>query len=172
MIDLILIIIFMVLSIDIFMVYKYKVMHKSRHKYGLAALHVLVLLLNIIFIFYLGIKYYNDIKTNFLGYVFVLIGFLLGLAALRTIKETAILPKNKLVVKGPYKYMRHPIYMADIIMLFGLSLVFGSLYLLTYTIALVFALRYLAKKEEKELVKRFGNNYKDYIQKVKGFGIF
>lgn len=149
------------------MPYKYKIMYKSKHKYLLALLHLSVLALNLFFIFYLGMNYYNDIKINFLGYVFILIGGLLIAYTLIIMREAAILPKNKLLTKGPFKYARHPIYIGYVTIVFGLSLIFGSLQLFIYTIALTFALNYLAKKEEEELIKRFGKAYLDYKKKVK-----
>ena len=171
MIDLILMVILMAFSIDILLVYKYKIMYKSKHKFLLAFLHASILLVNLFFIFYLGFIYQNKISIiiNIVGVIFVLLGMLLTVYTLVFLKEIAILPKNKLITGGPFKYSRHPIYLGYMLAVIGLSFFFGSLYLLIYSIALAFALNYLAKQEEKELVNRFGKVYLDYIKKVKRF---
>ena len=171
MLDLILIIMLMVFSIDVLLVYKYKIMYKSKHKFLLALLHTSILLINLSFIFYLGFIYKNKISIiiNTFGIIFVLLGILLTIYTLIFLKEIAILPKNKLIIEGPFKYSRHPIYLGYILVVSGLSFLFGSLYLLIYLIALIFALNYLAKQEEKELVNRFGKVYLDYMKKVKRF---
>ncbi len=172
MIDLILIIIFMIFSIDVLLAYKYKIMYKSKHKFLLAFLHLFILLINMVFILYLGIVYSNKIPIiNIFGFIFLLFGISYIIYTLYFLKEAAILPKNKLIIKGPFNYSRHPIYVGHITIVLGLSLIFGSLHLFIYTIFLILALNYLAKKEEEELIKRFGKSYLDYIKKVPRFNI-
>ena len=98
MIDLVLMVILMVFSIDILLVYKYKIMYKSRHKFLLAFLHASILIVNLFFIFYLGFIYQNKISIiiNIVGVIFVLLGMLLTVYTLVFLKEIAILPKNKI----------------------------------------------------------------------------
>jgi len=171
MIDLIIIILLMFFLIDIVMVYKFKIMYKSKHKYFLALLHASILIINIIFIFYLGIVYSNKIflALNIVGIIILVIGILLTIYTLIFLKEIAILPKNKLIIKGPFKYARHPIYLGYILIVLGLSSFFSSLYLLIYLLFLVLALNYLSRKEEEELIQRFGKQYLNYIKTTPRF---
>ncbi len=170
MIDLILMVILMFFSIDIILAYKYKIMHKSKHKYFLAFLHAYILLLNLFFIFYLGIAYSKNIfLLKILGAFLMLLGIYITIHTLIVLKEAAILPKNKLIIKGPFKYARHPIYLGYILIVFGFSSFFSSLYLLIYSLFLVLALNYLSRKEEEELIQRFGRLYLNYMKKTHRF---
>lgn len=76
---------------------------------------------------------------------------------------------HTLVVSGPYRYVRHPFYVA-----FALGLVGGSLamanwfFLLTGSIPLGFLVA-RTRIEEQKLVARFGVEYQDYMRRVGRF---
>ena len=74
---------------------------------------------------------------------------------------------SKLALSGPYKYVRNPIYFADLIAFSALSLCLKPVGLL---IPLLIRVHYyqLIKYEEKKLVTRFGRTYSDYILSVPG----
>jgi len=69
----------------------------------------------------------------------------------------------KLIKKGPYRYIRHPMYIGVILEAVSIPLVFNSYYTLVFA-AIVYvpliALR--AYLEENELIKIFGANYIKY----------
>ena len=71
-----------------------------------------------------------------------------------------------LVKDGPYKYIRHPIYLATILELFGITILFNTFYSLIFVMlgSPVYALR--AFFEEKKLVEIFGGEYLLYRQEV------
>ena len=82
---------------------------------------------------------------------------------------------NKLTKNGPYKFVRHPIYSADIILGIGIFLFFPSQKILSCLIWLIIVLSIWMKLEEKSLIIKFGNEYKKYksstpmlIPKMKG----
>lgn len=91
----------------------------------------------------------------------------LGLVTLST--RPQISPQkvsSSLVVVGPYRLVRHPVYFTEWGLLLGLGLVTASwlpLFLLAITL-LVDPI--VTRFEEKELVERFGNDYSDYQKKV------
>ncbi len=98
---------------------------------------------------------------------FLLISVYAGLL-IWSIKHIVKAKKNKkLATTGPYSLCRHPMY-AGIALLInpGLAIIFQSWALLEVSIILYFFWRYLAKKEEKELLKYFGEKYKNYSKKV------
>jgi protein-S-isoprenylcysteine O-methyltransferase Ste14 len=74
-----------------------------------------------------------------------------------------------LITSGLYRYIRHPLYLSLILGGFGimmkdlkwLSLILGIVNLL--------ALYLTAKVEEKEMIKRFGKDYADYMCTTKMF---
>lgn len=74
-----------------------------------------------------------------------------------------VMPTQRLLVKGPFRYCRNPMTLGTILAYFGLSLWKGSVFslLLTISIAALLIL-YLKLVEEKELAMRFGKEYLDY----------
>ena len=75
--------------------------------------------------------------------------------------------KHKLVVNGPYKYVRHPMYAG-----FWLWSLFQGLLLdnwMVFVVGLIsFSLLYFVRvgKEEEMMVKEFGDEYREYMEKV------
>jgi len=76
---------------------------------------------------------------------------------------------EKLATNGPYKYVRHPIYVGMYILFLGIGLVFFSWW--WFIVMIVFApFWYLeCRAEEEELMKRYGDEYAEY---KKGTGMF
>jgi len=68
---------------------------------------------------------------------------------------------QKLVTWGPYRYVRHPSYLAYFILFIGLFLILLNLIALIPLIAVPGYL-HIATVEEKLLVKRFGEAYIEY----------
>lgn len=67
---------------------------------------------------------------------------------------------------GVYAWVRHPGYLGLILAFFGLALAFGSIPALIIALALTFYHYYLAIKEEKEMLKKFGKLYAEYMREV------
>jgi protein-S-isoprenylcysteine O-methyltransferase Ste14 len=71
--------------------------------------------------------------------------------------------QTELIRQGPYKYIRHPLYLAAILWCIGwplfLKSLFGSLTALAFIIP---ALRIRINNEEQELVRVFGEDYRKY----------
>lgn len=74
--------------------------------------------------------------------------------------------KGKLIKEGAYKYVRHPRYLGRGMIAMGLALVANNL--LAILLALIHFLAFCAliPLEEKELVMRFGKEYKNYKKKT------
>ncbi|MBI5439246.1 MAG: isoprenylcysteine carboxylmethyltransferase family protein [Nitrosomonadales bacterium] len=71
-----------------------------------------------------------------------------------------------LIVAGPYKYVRHPIYMSYVLDLLGLTLALSTFYSLILVVLVnlpSYVLR--AKYEEISSAKRFGDSYAGYKEK-------
>jgi len=76
-------------------------------------------------------------------------------------------PPKELVIQGIYRYTRNPMYIAYILILYGIFFIFGELFLLFYAITFSFIVHLIVVfYEEKVLQKRFGENYNDYCKKV------
>jgi protein-S-isoprenylcysteine O-methyltransferase Ste14 len=78
-----------------------------------------------------------------------------------------IAPTDRLVVGGPFRWVRNPGYVSVVALLVGQSLVFGSLRLLGYAVivAIVFHL-FVVLYEEPTLRRQFGADYETYSRAV------
>ncbi len=72
-----------------------------------------------------------------------------------------------LVVKGPQKYVRHPLYLGVVVMTFGWALFGGATFVLVGAVAvLLWFWLILIPFEERELKALFGEQYLDYTKDV------
>lgn len=77
-------------------------------------------------------------------------------------------PPRRLVVSGPYKYLRNPMYLGAALALAGAAVLYRSVALLAYAVlflsaAHVFVLGY----EEPTLARHFGPDYHAYRERVR-----
>lgn len=94
-------------------------------------------------------------------------GQLLGLWGLIGLPEISTRIKKRLVTEGPFSVVRHPTYLSH-------TLIFSGIFLITEVIAvgiialldLVVINTVIIPLEEKELLSRFGEDYKFYKNKV------
>lgn len=76
--------------------------------------------------------------------------------------------QSHLIINGPYRFTRNPIYLGDIIMHSGLGFALLSP-LFFLPIILIFIFTREIKKEEKLLTKYFGDEYRSYCSHVPRF---
>ncbi|MFC2024098.1 methyltransferase family protein [Chloroflexota bacterium] len=74
--------------------------------------------------------------------------------------------KPSVVQKSVFSVVRHPVYLAEILLYLGLLVLNMSLAALGVWIAAIIFLYYISRYEEKLLVKRFGDEYKQYMRRV------
>ncbi len=76
-------------------------------------------------------------------------------------------PPQKLVIRGPYRYVRNPMITGVILILLGESILFNSWLVFLWTLVfLVGNMIYFPYVEEKGLVARFGDAYREYRDQV------
>ncbi len=100
-----------------------------------------------------------------IGYFVMIVGGFLVTAGWQEIYKT----KGELITGGIYKYMRHPQYTGIILITTGMLIHWPTLITLLMWPILVIAYYYLAKKEEKEMEKKFSEIYIEYKNKVPMF---
>ena len=77
-------------------------------------------------------------------------------------------PPRQLVVSGPYRYSRNPMYIGAGVAIFGAALFYQSLALLIYGVALsVMAYLFVVGYEEPTLRSTFRHRYPDYCLEVR-----
>lgn len=75
---------------------------------------------------------------------------------------------HKLIKKGLYRYVRHPSYLGNILVMLGIALslsrIFGVVVVLVFFVP---AVLFRIGGEEKMLIEEFGKDYLNYMQKTK-----
>jgi protein-S-isoprenylcysteine O-methyltransferase Ste14 len=76
-------------------------------------------------------------------------------------------PPKELVVRGLYRYVRNPMYVGVVSILFGEALFFESRILFEYAaIVFIFFYLFVVLYEEPILMKKFGESYRNYCKSI------
>jgi protein-S-isoprenylcysteine O-methyltransferase Ste14 len=79
-------------------------------------------------------------------------------------------PTAHLVVVGPYRYVRNPMYLAVLSIVLGQALLFGSVGALVYAgIVLSAVVLFVRGYEEPTLEEEYGEEYREYRRHVRGW---
>ena len=74
-------------------------------------------------------------------------------------------PPRELVIRGPYLYVRNPMYIGNLAIIFGAALYSRSPALLLYAVAMcVVTHLYVTLSEEPVLSRRYPNSYLQYVR--------
>jgi len=107
------------------------------------------------------------------GCVLLLIGFLLRVWAtfhfyVQGMKVISLVPQNSLITSGPYSFSRNPLYLGgNIFIFFGATLFLGSPTGLFLTFINIFVTDLMIRREEKQLERIFGEEFKRYKGQVR-----
>jgi protein-S-isoprenylcysteine O-methyltransferase Ste14 len=123
------------------------------------------------------LKYRTDfpVLLNIFGILFLISGTLLhiwtarllGLWAIIGVPEISPRVKEKLVTQGPFSIVRHPTYSAHTLIFSGVFLITGSVSVGIVTlIDFIIINTMIIPLEEKELLSRFGEDYRAFKKKV------
>ncbi len=77
--------------------------------------------------------------------------------------------KGELVTSGPYAYVRHPQYAGLFIIMVGMLIQWPTILTAVMFPVLAFVYYRLSKREEGEMIKLFGDEYKRYMVKTPMF---
>lgn len=108
-----------------------------------------------------------------MGILLVLGGLAIDLKAISTLRkrDTTVMPhkaSTHLVIEGPYGFSRNPIYLGNTILMFGMGLVFGNLWLFVTGLGVAFLTNQFAiLREEAHLKMKFGNSWQKYANRVR-----
>lgn len=76
-------------------------------------------------------------------------------------------PPKELVVRGPYRYARNPMYLGVMIVILGEALLFEARILYEYAlIVFIFFYLFVLVYEEPTLKRKFGESYESYCRSV------
>ncbi len=109
-----------------------------------------------------------------IGLFLLLIRLKLKLWAVKTLDKywssnIEIRPSQRLIKRGPYQYLRHPVYLGRLIDITGMLLVINAYYTLAISLPIhIVIIMIRIHIEEDVLVKQFGTEYIKYRQEICG----
>ena len=104
---------------------------------------------------------------HWISNLLIFAGFVLLASAWKVLYEAQT--THTLARTGPYAHVRHPQYVAFVIIMVGFLFQWPTLVTLTMFPVLVFMYVRLAKREEREALANFGDDYRDYMGEVPAF---
>jgi methanethiol S-methyltransferase len=109
----------------------------------------------------------------YIGYLASAMGIIICSKSLKEISFSSFLGlskgntiSDKLIIKGIYSYMRHPLYFGLLLIFSGYFLVSATVGSLIHLLCLVVYLPIGIYFEEKNLVQKYGGEYENYKKKV------
>ena len=129
---------------------------------------IIFILLGFIVNFFLPIRILPKIVHIPLGVVSLIIGIrflILSVDRFQKAKTpiSPYKPVKSLVMKGPYKRSRHPMYFGRILLQIGIGFLFGNIWIVLLVIPTILIIWYgVIIPEEKYLEQRFGEKYQSY----------
>ncbi len=132
------------------------------------SLHVSIVSTNIIFYFLLVSRDLNQLPiiARACGILLFSAGLLFIFWGMYSLRKSVFVPGNKLVISGPYMFVRHPMYFGGILGAFGLAMFAGALLCVLYSLILAAVLSHISDAEEEGLRAEFGEEYADYAKEV------
>lgn len=115
----------------------------------------------------------DDAPARIVGLAIGALGLVLIVASILTLRrhETTVLPDKAataLVTTGPYRFFRNPIYLGDVMMLFGLAeLTKNVWFVIAAALFAVLVTPLQILPEERHLEARFGDAYLDYKKRAR-----
>lgn len=117
----------------------------------------LILLISSIFILF-------DININFyIGVIIYIIGLFIYISGIFYFSINEV---DLIVSSGIYRYSRHPVYLGFFIMWFGVAVSTLNIIILLLILVIGFFSYKIALAEEKNCIKKYGNNYLGYKREV------
>jgi protein-S-isoprenylcysteine O-methyltransferase Ste14 len=104
--------------------------------------------------------------------LFVLAGALAGTAIIRFLRAGTNVPTRRpattLVIAGPYRFSRNPIYVGMILLLLSIGVMVDSVWIMALAVPFALVLRYgVIAREERYLEAKFGEPYRTYRASVR-----
>ena len=102
------------------------------------------------------------------GYLVAFFGIVLFIKGWREVYRAR--QEDRLVTTGLYKFVRHPQYTGLFIALFGEGIIhWPTIFSISLLPVIMVAYYFLARKEEREMLRKFGDDYRVYQAKVPMF---
>jgi len=112
-----------------------------------------------------------ELLNIFISLPFIILSIWFGIIGVKGtgIKVSETHRTKEIIKEGIYSRLRHPQYMGAILSHIGMSFLLAGFYSLLTSPLIIFYNYITAWKEEKELIKEFGGEYKKYKEKIPMF---
>ena len=135
-------------------------------------LGVVAYLINPAWLAWAGVPLPNWLRWTGVGF-----GFIGGLLAVWTLHnlgknltDTVVTRQHHtLITTGPYRWIRHPFYTSAVLMIPASSLLAANWFFLAMGTMIFALLAIRTRKEEENLIARFGDDYRNYMQRTGRF---
>ena len=99
---------------------------------------------------------------------FLMLGAWFGINGVKevTLRVAETHRTDRIISTGVYSIIRHPQYLGALLAHFGISFLLSAWFSLLSTPLMIILICLISRKEEKELTREFGQEYKDYRKKV------
>ncbi|HZO85279.1 MAG TPA: isoprenylcysteine carboxylmethyltransferase family protein [Verrucomicrobiae bacterium] len=88
----------------------------------------------------------------------------------RNLTDTVVTRKqHTLVTNGPYRWVRHPLYSSAALAIIGNSLIAANWFIFVAGCLVLLMLVIRTRKEEQNLIAKFGDDYRNYMQRTGRF---
>ena len=133
----------------------------------------LCLIISIILHFIIPIYLLITVPYNYFGLILIIIGSLITVWADWLFKQakTTVKPgqqSNLLVIKGPYKISRNPMYLGMLMILLGISFILGTLIAFLSPVIFYLIMQFIfIPLEEKMLQQKFNQQFLNYKKQTR-----
>jgi protein-S-isoprenylcysteine O-methyltransferase Ste14 len=99
----------------------------------------------------------------FIGLIIFLIALVISLSATHVSRNTST---DKPFTKGPYRYSRHPLYLAETLIFISITIASVSFVFLIFIIIIQSFHMIYAPAEEQFCIKKYGKDYIEYMKRT------
>ncbi|MBV8120297.1 MAG: isoprenylcysteine carboxylmethyltransferase family protein [Alphaproteobacteria bacterium] len=143
------------------------------HNIGVLIVGLALAILGTIVDLLLGIREFKSLPAAIAGFLLLALGFLLRVWATyyfyqKQMKVISLSPQRALITSGPYRFSRNPLYLGGNAFIFlGAALLLGSPTALLITLIHLPLVDLFVRREEKQLARDFGDEWRHYRQQVR-----
>jgi len=134
---------------------------------------LVIIIIQAVVNFFIPLKKIVFAPLNYFGFVLIIFGIIINIWADDIFKKnkTTVKPDEKpslLIVSGPFRISRHPMYLGMTAILLGIAFWMGSFSAFIFPVIFLLAMQYkYIPAEEKTMENEFGQDYLDYKKKTR-----
>jgi len=133
----------------------------------------MLLIFLIIFHFIFPVLLFIKPPLSYLGFIPIILGILINILTDNLFKKNGTTVKpyekpSKLIIEGPFRISRHPMYLGMLFILIGIAILLGSILTITFPIIFFLIMEIIfIPHEEETMEKYFNTEYNSYKKKVR-----